>query len=477
VVTVNFTLAWDNSWLSMTTNNWDAAWVFFKYKDAGQWMHLDLTGNNITLPTGFDYTLPSDKKGIFIHRSSTNIGTGNVTLSGCQIGILPQMGTFDVKAFALEMVYVPTSPFNVGDNSSTGTYTRGGDSEPYYVTGNGLAKGNTYYYELNTPDNTTTLNPNFPTGYFSYYIMKYELSNGGYRDFLNCLTLAQQTFRVDYPITSAVGTKPNASNSVIAIATPSTSGNPAVFGCDANNNNTMNEANDGEWTACGGIGIADLYTYLDWAALRPMTDLEFEKACRGPLTPIAGMYAWGTSTTIKTGTISLLNPNQSGEAISTLGNLNVNLDSANLSGIGRPLRNGVFASSVSSRSSSGASYYGVMELTGNLCELVVNAFNTYAVSYNGINGDGTLGLNGYNTNWPFFHSSVTVGTGSVSLSQAHYARGGSYFSSSLGGATLANGYGKVSYMVAPTTSAATLCPTAGTAYYYRQPFYGIRGVR
>ena len=40
---------------------------------------------------------------------------------------------------------------------------------------------------------------------------------------------------------------------------------------------------------------ADCATYADWAGLRPMTELEFEKACRGPLKPVPDEYAWGTA--------------------------------------------------------------------------------------------------------------------------------------------------------------------------------------
>src|SRR6185503_17797427 len=44
---------------------------------------------------------------------------------------------------------------------------------------------------------------------------------------------------------------------------------------------------------------ADLYlpqlnSYLDWAALRPMTELEYEKACRGPVVPVHNEFPWGT---------------------------------------------------------------------------------------------------------------------------------------------------------------------------------------
>ena len=35
--------------------------------------------------------------------------------------------------------------------------------------------------------------------------------------------------------------------------------------------------------------------YADWSGLRPMTELEFEKACRGNQTPVANEFAWGTA--------------------------------------------------------------------------------------------------------------------------------------------------------------------------------------
>ncbi len=480
VVTINFDLAWDNSWRSNASNNWDAAWVFFKYKDGGQWIHLDVTGYDITLPSGYTATVPPDKRGVFIHRDNSNVGIGNAILPGCQIGVLPQMGTFDIKAFALEMVSVPTGPFYAGDGVTSGRYSRGGDSEPFVVAGNGIGKGNNYAWELNTPNNTTTLSNNFPTGYYSYYMMKYELSNAGYRDFLNCLTYTQQTARMISPANSPVGTGIWFGLNYVEIATPGNAATitPAVFGCDANNNNIYNEPADGEWVSIGAINIEDMYTYLDWAALRPMTDLEFEKACRGPLLPIPGQYAWGTTLLTKTGTIGLTNPLANNEVIAATGTLNTNLDSANFSTINRALRNGIFATATSSRSLSGAGYYGAMELTGNLCELTINCYNSQAVTFDGSHGDGNLGLTQYNTNWPLGIGSHTTGGGSgsiVTVAFALNARGGSFYSDA--SATLSGGYGKISYLIPYINSNSTYAPQAGACSAYRTEYYGIRGVR
>ena len=44
-------------------------------------------------------------------------------------------------------------------------------------------------------------------------------------------------------------------------------------------------------SAIGRMGVA----FADWAGLRSMTELEYEKACRGPLEPVAGEYAFGTN--------------------------------------------------------------------------------------------------------------------------------------------------------------------------------------
>ena len=56
----------------------------------------------------------------------------------------------------------------------------------------------------------------------------------------------------------------------------------------------FNDITDGQNLPCNFLSWMDLAAYLDWAALRPMTELEFEKICRGPNPPIAGEYVWGT---------------------------------------------------------------------------------------------------------------------------------------------------------------------------------------
>ena len=42
----------------------------------------------------------------------------------------------------------------------------------------------------------------------------------------------------------------------------------------------------------------DLTSYLDWSGLRPMTEFEYEKACRGTLNPVAYEYPWGNNSSL-----------------------------------------------------------------------------------------------------------------------------------------------------------------------------------
>ncbi len=100
--------------------------------------------------------------------------------------------------------------------------------------------------------------------------MKYEISQQGYVDFLNSLTQAQATTR-KYNMTGTDYRYAITGNVVGSYATT----NPFVV--------------------CNFISWADLAAYLDWSGLRPMTELEFEKSCRGTLPAVPNEYAWGTT--------------------------------------------------------------------------------------------------------------------------------------------------------------------------------------
>ncbi|MFM9021153.1 MAG: SUMF1/EgtB/PvdO family nonheme iron enzyme, partial [Sediminibacterium sp.] len=170
---------------------------------------------------------------------------------------------------------------------------------------------------------------------------------------------------------------------------------PAIYGCDLNGNNIYDESDDGEWITCNYLRWSDLTAYLDWAALRPMTELEYEKACRGTLNPVINEFAWGNTTYISLS--SILTGGQASESSSPA---NANMHNSGMNG--GPVRTGIFATSTSNRSASGASYYGIMDLSGNVWEQVISIANNNCRNFTGLVGDGVLDNSGDSnvTLWP-----------------------------------------------------------------------------
>ena len=386
--TVKFDISWENGWRSSILNNWDAAWVFFKYKNAaGNWTHLNLTNLGNVIPSGFSSQIDVSLVGAKLFRAGA--GNGTTTLTNVELGIASSQasGLYDIKAFALEMVYIPSGAFFAGDNFSTNSFPA-----------NEITGGPTNV--LNDPITSTSISvTNLANGAsYGFYCMKYELSQGGYRDFLNSLNYTQQIPHI-VPAPSAVtGTYAlyNTFRNSIKIKTPGVaSTTPAVFGCDADNDGVFDETTDGEYIACNYLNWVDHAAYLDWAGLRPMSELEFEKMARGPLLPLPGEFVWGNSQ-IFNSIYTLSNANQASEIASNsstvLANANYNVTYPNAPNTG-PLRNGLFATALSNRITSGGSFYGVMELSGNLWERLVRIifYNTKA----GFPGDGNLTVGGF----------------------------------------------------------------------------------
>jgi formylglycine-generating enzyme required for sulfatase activity len=147
------------------------------------------------------------------------------------------------------------------------------------------------------------------------------------------------------------------------------------------------------------LSWGDLTAYLDWTGLRPMSELEYEKAGRGPIGAVSGGYAWG-STSI-TGATSITNGGTTSERGQT--GSNINYDNAGV-GVQGPLRVGSFGSGgVTSRATTGASYSGAFDLSGNIWERPVTVGNSSGRSFQGnIHGDGNLDTNGNanQSSWP-----------------------------------------------------------------------------
>ena len=442
---INFTVTWDNSWRNST--NRDAAWIFVKFRRAGSklWEHVQLSGTDFTAAPGstievgkLDPSAGYDPNinpvlGVFVYRSASGYGSNSFfTTLRWNIGVQSAQGAEEVRVFAIEMVHVPLGTFSVGSGGTeTNGFVNGASSGPLSISGDGqlsIGSGSSAnLWAMNSALSSSagsTLPAAFPKGYNAFYCMKYETSQGMYRDFLNTLSFTQQATRTVADPSSVAGTgalsSTNLNRNGIDIRTPGvSSATPAVYGCNLNGNSTYNEADDGEWIACNFLSWMDGCAFLDWAGLRPMTELEYEKACRGQNNPAANEYAWGTATLIAANNIT-----NGGTLSENTGTTTYIVAFNNQGSVQGPLRGGVFgkASPSNRRSLAGATAYGIMEMSGNLWEQVVSignqiaGVNTDGRSYTGQHGDGVLSANGHATStaWPGLNSGeVTNATGSV----------------------------------------------------------------
>jgi len=431
-VTVQFNLSWENSWRTPAgPSNWDAAWVFVKWRvpvsvgGDGLWKHALLndsghtgTGATInpgllTLGTAFSATT-NPAVGVFVYRAAN--GSGTFSITGAQLrwnygaNGLSSTALVEVRVFAIEMVYVPQGSFNVGGggggyNPFTSTTINTGTATTV-PSGTGALGGQAGGY----PTGQTPPNVAWPNGYNAFYSMKYELSQGQYRDFLNTLTYDQQVNRTDALPNSPAGTGALGSNTArngLDIQTPgnATTLVPAVYGSNLNGNTVYNEATDGEWIACNHLSWMDGAAYSDWAGLRPMTELEYEKASRGNQAAVYGEFAWGSTVITKATGIS--NGGANNETSSNAGANSV----FDYNNIGGPLRVGAFAGAATTRVQAGATYYGIMEMTGNLWDAVVTIGNPTGRDFTGLHGDGELSANGHANQslWPGISSNEVTG--------------------------------------------------------------------
>jgi hypothetical protein len=486
-IIIRFDVKWDNSWRVISgQSNYDGVWVFFKYRKEGttKWEHLYLSGENNLAPTGASiFQNPSQIiysnmslrgiPGTIIYRA--NEGMGNVNFSNIELGVRSDLPyNIEIRAFAVEMVYIPSAlnkrlilgdadgitesayAFHRQDNYADKTgilfedsyYNISADAgnnidDDYLTQANGkLLTINGTGWKTNDGD----VNGSWPTAQ-PLWCMKYEITHGAYRDFLNTLTVAQQTTRTALSPTSPKGTLAmNASSwhkSLLQIETPASGSTPAIYGLDGTPDNYPE---NGENIACIYLNWMDVAAYLDWSGLSPMTEIVYERICRG-LTDagsnptLLGQYAWGTGQ-ISSTKFDLANVNLPSESISNqtvtdgLGYANYNatspLDPSNSSyNGGIPLRNGIFALPNGNRISSGAAFYGVMEMSGNVSEICVTLGNDKGRTFTGNNGDGLLSTNG---NAAVYYWPGGSGTpkdqepGEIKTNTGTIIRGGNYFS-------------------------------------------------
>ncbi|MCS7004194.1 MAG: SUMF1/EgtB/PvdO family nonheme iron enzyme [Cytophagales bacterium] len=435
---VQFDISWENSWRTSTyESNWDAAWVFVKYRKKWdtQWFHAYLHNSGHNAPSGCTITpglvntsaafdsINNPAVGVFIYRSSN--GIGNISFNGVQLrwnyGVngLADYDSVEVCVYAIEMVYIPQGSFFVGDNdifnssTSSGRFRRGDVDLPFEITSEAaISIGNTSSTQLwgtstsgtNTIGGSGTLAASFPKGYGAFYIMKYELSQYMYKEFLNKLTRTQQANRSpvtivgNYHCGGGGGCATIQNRNGIRLMSDPGGTLPRVFGNDFNGNNTEGEAGDGLHIACNWVSADDIRAFADWSGLRPYTELEYEKVCRGPLMVVSNERPWAT--TNQTFATGIVNPGQDNEIASPS---SANLVYNNHASVQGPLRCGNFARASSNREEAGAAYYGALDMVGNLIECIASVGVTAHRSFQGnIHGNGVLNTSGNTdiTVWP-----------------------------------------------------------------------------
>lgn len=419
-IQVQFDLSWNNSWRDSI--NYDGAWVFVKYRiGTGNWLHAAMSNTGMVNGTGTSHAImvsPATNTGMragaMIYRNTGGTGTFNATgiqlqwAYGTQSVSNSDALTAQLRVFATEMVYIPQGNYFAGDGQNTRFHFYNGSSA-IQITGTGFSP-QFFFNSTNmthrvhgqngldingdqTIGTYPTDNPDYPTGWKSFWMMKYEISQGQYVDFLNTLTYDQQTARVASSTNTVntnaqSGTTTDNNRYTIRVGTAGVANTvPRVYITVRPDraNNFM------DWT--------DVAAFADWSGLRMLSELEYEKAGRGFLNAVANEYAWGTTTAVQGNTLS---GTENGTETVTESGANYSLISSTRSGgdgSSGPLRVGIHATATSTRTQSGASYFGVMDMTGNVGEMYVNVQHAQGRTYRGYadlwHGDGTLLTTGF----------------------------------------------------------------------------------
>ena len=329
IAQVRFDLSWDDAWKNDI--NCDGVWVFAKFRVGdGEWRHAslqsasprDFDGKDQS-PVGFSrgqgqdpattgVWIPESRRGFFAFRTR---GQGGVRLKGgaftwdyARDGVkAEELRDVGVRLFGLEMVYVPEGAFYLGDPQGP----KGPDNCFFTFPDNGAYRvpsekeilvdakpGSLFCNRLppkpeNSRDEVPFVIPDgFPKGFKAFWCMKFELSTQNYVDFLNTLTRCQQGARVSSDIRGD-----RVEHYYVMTNTKVETQRQPIF-CQKSGHGSLAPIaffSSAPARACSMLSWVDVAAYADWAALRPITELEFEKACRGTAPPVPGEYAWGTT--------------------------------------------------------------------------------------------------------------------------------------------------------------------------------------
>lgn len=465
-VAIRINISWENSWRDSI--NWDAAWIFFKFKEpkdsTWRWRHgtMSKTGNYPgNSAAGLKFAIPDDLKGAFLYRQA--IGGGNIKADSVRFlwnygadGVT-NIDSVEIRVFATEMVYVPQGSFAIGDGNGTqrtnlSFQLKNAPNNYGVITNLWSPLINTFVNNTTYPSDDVTVyrdgirisglegldvnddkvadNRDFPTGFRSFYSLKYEVTQGQYADFLNTLSL-RDTTGMFFSDTIRLKRVPGRLKIALQNLDPFFYTTPVeVFRHSISLDTVEVRYRVSRPDRAYGQGNTNhLTSFADWSGLRPMSELEFEKACRGPLPPYFWTptmnntsgdtarkwwgpdYAWGNDTLIyrinnmysnsklqyngvENGTEFFTNYDIFRRYINPIQTFAWSMKDSSAMAIDNgngPFRVGVFASDTSSRITSGASYYGIMDLSKNVSEYVISIGSSTSrmFSYK-IHGDGML---------------------------------------------------------------------------------------
>ena len=446
IAKVQLSVSWDNSWKDEI--NCDAVRVFAKYMaNDGTWKHINL---NAASGVAFDYAdhtpegfskgtsadlgmwVPDEKKGAFIFRlkgkGASNSERVQLAWNYAKDGITDeQIIKLPVKAFGFEMVYVPQDTHFIGDPKGPD----GPDNCFYTYPNNGayLIKSEdpilmdkvegALYCDQDNPrsreDVPFTIPAAFPKGYKAFWIMKYELTSQQFVDFLNTLNRKQQQSMVEADIkgdeiknyhVKTNSEEEHLRNAIVTAKKGNGTTEPVIFYTYA----PARAVNFMSWSNIAAIA--------DWAGMRPITELEYEKACRGPKEAIPNEAAWGTTEAGRVDTFDGADGSGLEKKVPQKGLVNACFGGGiapfdvgkklvpDNPGFEGPVSGEVFENSrhegIPEKVNDGASYYGVRNLSGNLWERCVTVGHKLGRVYDAQHGDGELDADGFAnvSNWP-----------------------------------------------------------------------------
>lgn len=430
---ITFPLSWEHSWRE--SENWDAVWIFVKYKRIGEnepWHHAYLKekGHKVAgrgdlpamefLPvyttdywqlrhdvlyrgSAIENTTGTTKEvvpGVFLFRKKPgtgkidiprvslewNFGEGdlnlyhNVTLDDIR------KGRIEISVQAVEMVYVPVGPYYLGDRTSPYSFVNEKVDAGVLVTSEDERKFHTMGQIANSgSEKAWTVPAAYPKGYHGFYSMKYEVSQEQYVNFLNRLTLRDQKKRIGRDLSGlrageyvfgndANMIEPSYRNGIVLTEKYTALDTPAVFGFNLSEITPSNFHDDGKSVACNFLSPQDLEAYMDWIGLRPHSEMEYEKGCRerNPKNYYADRsFAWGTPNSEVLVWRDVTNLGEETERVNN--GKNVNGGGPDSPVYASPVRSGAFATETSGMEAAGASRWGLMEMTGNMAEICYNA--------------------------------------------------------------------------------------------------------